>query len=171
MHNLPKKLKCLVIALLSAGFFAGCTPPARKPEPLPPNPPPDRPPTYALPGTPARRPAPAPEDSDRLNMALIRRVNSLPGVKSSSVAVVGTTAYVGVEKTANLSNTLVRDLTQDIPLVVKTYEPRIVTVMLSYRPDIKQRISKVSDDIARGRPASVYASDLREIIAQSEPVR
>lgn len=170
MHNWPIKLKCLIITLMTVSVFTGCTP-ARKPEPPQPAPSPKGPPAYTLPGTPNGRLAPLPEDSDRLNMMLIRRVNSLPGVKSSSVAVLGATAYVGVEKVANLSNTLVRDLKHDVPLVVKTFEPRISTVMLTFRGDIKKRISKLTDDLAQGRPASVYASDLRIIIAGSEPVR
>lgn len=170
MQTLPKQFKLLLTALLSAGLLAGCTP-ARKPEPLPPNPPPKRRSAYTPPATPVKRPAPFPEDVRRLNMMLIRRVNSVPEVKSSSVAVVSTTAYVGVEKTANLSATLVRGLKRDIPLVVKTFEPRITTVMLTFRPDIKKRISKVSNDMGQGRPASMYASDLRVIIANSEPVR
>lgn len=159
MSNLSRQIKFLLITLLTGGLLAGCTPPARKP--LPPG----------LPGKPAKRPAPTPEDIRRLDMMLIRRVNSLPGVKSSSVAVVNTTAYVGVEKTANLSDRLARDLKGDIPLVVKTFEPRIVTVMLSFKPEIKRRISKVANDTGQGRPASLYASDIRVIIDNSEPVR
>jgi len=170
MFILPKIYKLIVVTSLSLNILAGCTP-ARKPEPLPPNPPPKRPPAYTPPATPYMRPTPTPEDSDRLNMMLIRRVSSLPGVKSSSVVVVGNTAYVGVEKTANIGTAQVRDLKEDIPRAVKSFEPRVNTVMLTFRPDTKRLISKVSDDVAQGRPANIYASDLREIIEHSEPLR
>lgn len=156
-----------LVGLFSVSLFAGCAP-ARKPLP---NPPPQGKSAYPLPGTPAKRPAPSPEDIRRLDMMLIRRVNSLSGVKNSSVAVLGSTAYVGVEKKANLSDTLTRDLKRDIPLAVKNFEPRITTVMLSFRADTKKLIAKVANDIGQGRPASVYSGDLKQIIYSSEPVR
>lgn len=168
MSYFMRPIRLLLIALLTGSLLTGCMP-ARKP--LPPGPQSQPRAAYPLPAKPAKRPIPTPEDIRRLDMMLIRRVNSVPGVKSSSVAVVNTTAYVGVEKPANLSSRLTRDLKHDIPQVVKTFEPRITTVMLSFKPEIKKRISKVADDTGQGRPAAKYASDLRVIIDNSEPVR
>lgn len=170
MQTLPKKFKLLLTTLLAAGLLSGCTP-SRKPEPLPPSPPAKRGPVYTPPGTPTKRLAPFPEDVRRLNMMLIRKVNGLPGVKNSSIAVVNTTAYAGVEKDASLSSAQVQVLKRDLPKTIKTFEPRITTVMLTFRPEIKKRISKVANDMGQGRPASIYASDLREIINNCEPVR
>lgn len=170
MYTLFNITRILISATVFLTMVAGCTP-ARKPEPLPPNPPPDRPPVYTPPATPYMRPTPTPEDSDRLNMMLIRRVSSLPGVRNSSVVVVGNTAYVGVETTADTGAAQIRDLKKALPGAVKSFEPRVHAVMLTFRPDTKRLISKVSDDVAQGRPANVYASDLREIIGHSEPLR
>ncbi|MHB9093663.1 MAG: YhcN/YlaJ family sporulation lipoprotein [Eubacteriales bacterium] len=159
-------LSAIVLTLTLTLLPAGCTP-AKKPIP-PPGP---RPRVLPEPLYQTKNPAITVEETNGLNDKLTGAISRAKGVKRSTVIVIGTSAYAGMDLSRGLDKAQLEALRSEAASIIKTVEPRIRTVWTATNPNTVRRIDRVRAAIRAGKPASSYASDLRDIINASDLVR
>jgi len=168
-----KKLICILtgIFLLVSAIFIGCAP-AKKPTPNQTNyfvPTPARKapaPTPAAPLGPATKKTPTEKSKDvaRANK-ITQKVDAVSGVKKCAAVVSGNTVYVGVD----LEDRTKKEATEiKVFSQVAAMDPLINTVYVTSDPDLFQRLSKISDGIAKGKPVQDYQKDLNEIATSTK---
>jgi len=158
-------LPAVVLALALMATFPGGAP-AKKILP-----PPGPGPRMAPEPYPTKNPAGTSEEKTGLNRKLTDAVNTVRDVKRSTVLVIGTSAYAGLDINAGVEGARLQALRERVETVIKETEPRIRTVWTAVHPATFRRIDRVRAAIRAGKPASAYASDLRSIINESDLVK
>jgi len=153
----------LVLAACLFVSFAGCT--ALK-KPLPQGAPqgqmaPSPPPADTMPSDPAE----LKKIAEKISAAVLK----VPGVNAATVAVAGTTAYVGIDQKAGLDKGETERIKSEVAVEAKKAEPRLSAVYVSSDPDVVTRIRRIADGIAAGQPISAFDSELTEITRRLRP--
>ncbi len=156
-------LTALMVTLMS--IPVGCTP-ARKLLPHS-----DPRPRLTTDTYPTRNPAIGADEKNGLNTKLSDALNRIKGIERSTVIVIGTSAYAGLDLEADTTKSQFEALRPEVKLVIRRTEPRIRTVWTTAHPVTVRKIERVRADVRAGKPASTYASDLRTIINDSELVK
>lgn len=152
--------------LLLAAFLvvtAGCTP-AKK---ITPSPDPD---TRFQPYS-VKNPGTTTEDKYTISNNLSETVSAVKNVKRASVAILGTTAYIGLELKSGLSKSQIGTVKTQSAAEVRATEPRIRSIWVTTNTNAIRKIDKVRADFGKNRPSSEYSRELREVLDQSELVR
>ncbi len=152
--------------ILLAAFLvmiAGCTP-AKKP---------DRSPYPDARFNPysVKNPGPTTDDKYTLSKNLSTAITNIKNVRRASVAVIGTTSYIGLELEPGLTKNQIREVKTTTAAKVRTIEPRIRTIWVTTKTSAVKKIDKVRSDFQKGKPSSEYSRELREVLDQSELVR
>ncbi len=149
-QGLLKYVLIPIILVFTLNVLSGCTP-AKK--------------------IPVRNTAISADEQNGLNTKLSAAVNGIKGVKKSTVIVIGTSAYTGLELQAGIDKARYEALRAEADSVIKRTEPRIRTAFTSAHPATVRKINRVRAAVKAGKPASSYASEVRGIINDSELVK
>jgi len=153
-----------VVLVVFASILCGGCAPARKPTPPPATP------TQPVTPAPARKPLPTdPRELSRLASLLAREAAQVPGVRRATVVLAGRTAYVGLSLKAGLSREAAERAQGNVATRLKRAEPRLSRVMVTTNPDTYTRIRRIQEGIAKGKPLSAFANELREIDRRVTP--
>ncbi len=106
---------------------------------------------------PTKNPAGTVEEKTGLNRKLADAVNTVRDVKRSTLLVIGTSAYAGLDVNAGVEGARLQAVRERVETVIKETEPRIRTVWISVHPATFRRIDRVRAAIRAGKPASAYA--------------
>lgn len=169
-----RRLVAMVLALsLCITLAAGCTP-AKKPAPAPKTPPSKVVPKAKTPATktPAPKTAAMPTTPAGLNSLakkLAGEAAKAKGVKTATVALSGTTAYVGLDLNANITGAKTDAVKKDAADRVKKADKRLTNVYVTSDVGIVTRIKNVATGIGKGKPISSFAAQLAEIGRRINP--
>ncbi|WP_051405112.1 YhcN/YlaJ family sporulation lipoprotein [Bacillus cihuensis] len=100
---------------------------------------------------------------------LAMEVNKLREVNSSSVMVMGNSAYVAAELSDKGSNELARNVEEKIADKVRAADPSIENVYVSSNPDFIDRMQGYSNDVRNGHPISGFANEFTETVKRVFP--
>lgn len=153
-------LVTLVFFVLAA--FGGCAARRPAPEQSPP----------AAPGPPAaRKPLPSdPREASRVATRLAREAANVPGVNKATVVLSGGTAYVGLNIKAGTEAARTNTIKRDVAARVKRAEPRLNRVLVTTDADTVARLNRVASGVAKGKPISAFADEMREINRRMTPI-
>lgn len=168
-----KALRVLGILTLSAFIMtasAGCER-AKKPTPM-------RKPgmTQTSPTKPARKPVPGTmttTEGKRVADRLAREAVKVRGVKKAAVVVDTTSArpnaYVGLELKSGVRGKETDRVKMEVERKLKAAEPRLHSVNVTSDPDLVKRIRDIGAGIAKGKPITSFAAELKELGRRIKP--
>lgn len=152
--------------LLLAAFLlvtAGCTP-AKK---ISPSPYPDaRFNPYSV-----KNPGLTINDKYTVSKRLTDTVSDIKNVRRASVAVLGSSAYVGLELESGLTKNEIRTAKTKSAAEVRATEPRIRSVWITTDTSTVRKLDRIRTDFRKNRASSEYSRELREVLDRSELVR
>lgn len=166
-----KRLCASTLAVLMISTFALACTPARKPAPkTTPNTTPKTT-QKASPKVAPRATTPSPSaampttsaDMHKLATKLAADAQKVPGAKKATVAITGTTAYVGIDLAAGKEGKNTDKVKTEVANKVKKADKRLTNVYVSSDVGVVTRIKRVSSGIAQGKPLSSFTSELTEI--------
>lgn len=165
-----KKIIVLLLIFIAVFTFTGCSI-ARRPAPKPSVPQEER--NMQTP-TPDRnsdgdlRSTPSTPNERTLASKLARAAETVDGVKSATVVVSGSTAFVGLDLDSDAEKDLkeIKNRTAD---VVKRTDSSIKAVNVTADPNLVTRLKKLAKGIQEGRPVSSFAEELAEIARKISP--
>lgn len=147
-----KRVLTLILAVsLLSSFSAGCNAPAKKPSV-----------NRGLPMSTTKLPTTSPE-LHKLATKLASEASRVKGVKKATVALSGSTAYVGLDIPANVEASKTKTIKRDVVTRVKKADKRLATVLVSTDVGLVTRIKKVGKGIEQGKPITSFANELKEI--------
>jgi len=159
---LKRVLFLVTLVFFVLGALGGCA--ARKPAPTP------SPPSAPEPSA-ARKPLPTdPREASRLAERLAREAAAVPGVNKATVVLSGSTAYVGLNLKAGTEAARTNAIKRDVAGRVKKAEPRLTRVLVTTDADTVTRLNRVASGVAKGKPVSAFADEMREIDRRMTPV-
>jgi YhcN/YlaJ family sporulation lipoprotein len=151
----------LIISTIFLLNISGCAV-SRKPAPKP------TPPARMTPTpTPAKKPA-APA-AHTLATKLSDAAEKVEGVKSATVVVSGSTAFVGLEIKPGIENKKTNEIKTKVADAVKKTDNRIMAANVTTDPNLITRLKKIADGIKKGKPISGFADELAEITRRIVP--
>lgn len=161
---MKKFLSCILILLTVFSLALGGCSMSRKPAPKP------APPSKMAP-TPRTTPAPKPAvpAAHTLATKLARAAEKVDGVKSATVVVSGSTAFVGLETKTNIKAGRTNEIKTKVADEVKKGDSRIKTVNVTTDPNLITRLKKIAEGIRTGKPISSFTSELTEITRRITP--
>lgn len=98
-------------------------------------------------------------------------VNQIKGVRNSTVVVTGSTAYVGVDFTANTTTGNRIDIKREVANKVKAIDSGINTVYVSTEVNFMDRLRNIGNGIRSGKPISTFTTELNEMVKRITPTR
>ncbi len=151
----------LIISTVFLVNISGCAV-SKKPAPKP------TPPAKITPTpTPAKKPAvPA---AHALATKLSDAAQKVEGVKSATVVVSGSTAFVGLEIKPGIEDKKTNEIKTKVADVVKKADNRIKAVNVTTDPNLITRLKRIADGIKKGKPISSFADELAEITRRIVP--
>ncbi|MCR4429699.1 MAG: YhcN/YlaJ family sporulation lipoprotein [Tepidanaerobacteraceae bacterium] len=153
----------LIILLAIVSFaFGGCSI-SRKPAPKP------APPTRVTPSPTAPAPKPAAPAAHTLASKLASAAEKVEGVKSATVVVSGSTAFVGLEIKPGVEAKKTEEIKTKAADAVKNADTRIKAVNVTTDPNLITRLKKIAEGIRSGKPISSFTKELAEITRRMLP--
>ncbi|MDA8097582.1 MAG: YhcN/YlaJ family sporulation lipoprotein [Clostridia bacterium] len=152
-----------VAAILAVFVFttlAGCSV-ARRPAP-----------PEQTPGTPpgARAALPTdPREATGLAQKMVNVAESVQGVRSATVVLAGSTAYVGINVERGMENRQTEEVKRNVATKVKNADNRIARVLVTTDPNLITRLEEIARGIKQGRPVDAFADELRELNKRMTP--
>jgi YhcN/YlaJ family sporulation lipoprotein len=105
----------------------------------------------------------------RVEQAIADEVTRIAHVKSSSVLLVGNTAYVAVELRQGTHTTLAKQTKDQIIRYVKSKHREVRTVWVSANPDAYQHFQRFAADINKGRPVDAIWGNFTSLVQRVWP--
>lgn len=100
---------------------------------------------------------------------IVKEVDKIKDVKSSTVVITDRTALVGVNLTSGTKGPLNATIKKEVENAVKKADKDITKVSVTADPDIFRRIENIARDIGKGRPLSGFGKEVEEIIRRITP--
>jgi YhcN/YlaJ family sporulation lipoprotein len=147
----------ITVFVLALGGCAVSRRPAPKPVP----------PTRIVRRTPAKKPAPSPAHA--LASKLSNAAEKVEGVKSATVVVSGSTAFVGLEIKPEVEAKKTNEIKSKVADAVKRADTRIKAVNVTTDPNLVTRLKKIAEGIRAGKPISSFTRELTEITRRMVP--
>jgi YhcN/YlaJ family sporulation lipoprotein len=97
------------------------------------------------------------------------RVEDIDGIRAATVIVSGTTAYVGVDLSANAEGKLTNELKNTVVKTAKKTDKTLSRVYVSADVDTVARLRNYARDIERGRPMSGFVNEINEMFRRPAP--
>jgi len=112
-------------------------------------------------------------EADRVAACLAKEAVKVKGVNKAYV-VVDTTggradAYVGVNLTPDVKGSETDKVKNEVERRLKAAEPRLATVSVTSDPDLVKRIRDLASSIAKGKPVSGLADEIKELARRIRP--
>ncbi|ADI02274.1 MAG TPA: YhcN/YlaJ family sporulation lipoprotein [Syntrophothermus lipocalidus] len=112
-------------------------------------------------------------EADRIAKCLAQEAVKVKGVNKAYV-VIDTTgakpnAYVGVNLTPDVKGAQTDKVKKEVEKKLKSAEPRLSTVNVTSDPDLVKRIRDLASAIAKGRPISGFADEIKELARRIKP--
>lgn len=150
----------LIMITIFVLALGGCAV-SRRPAPKP------APPTRIVRRTPAKKPAPSPAHA--LASKLSNAAEKVEGVKSATVVVSGSTAFVGLEIKPEVEAKKTNEIKSKVADAVKRADTRIKAVNVTTDPNLVTRLKKIAEGIRAGKPISSFTRELTEITRRMVP--
>ncbi|WP_422444993.1 YhcN/YlaJ family sporulation lipoprotein [Thermoanaerobacterium sp. DL9XJH110] len=150
----------LIMITVFALTTGGCAV-SRRPAPKP------APPSRIVRRTPAKKPAPSPANA--LASKLSNAAAKVEGVKSATVVVSGSTAFVGLEIKPGVEAKKTNEIKTKVADAVKRADTRIKAVNVTTDPNLVTRLKKIAEGIRAGKPISSFTRELTEITRRMVP--
>ncbi len=112
-------------------------------------------------------------EADRVAACLAKEAVKVKGVDKAYV-VIDTTgarpnAYVGVNLTPDVKGTETNRVKNEVERKLKAAEPRLSTVNVTSDPDLVKRIRDLASSIAKGKPITGLADEIKELGRRIKP--
>lgn len=154
----------IIIMTISLLVLGGCSM-NRKPSPKPaPTPAPSR-----VSPTPPTSPAPKPAAPTTQASKLAIAAQKVPDVKSATVVVSGSTAFVGLEIKPGVEAKKTNEIKSKVADAVKRADSRIKAVNVTTDPNLITRLKKIAEGVGAGKPISSFTKELTEITRRMTP--
>ncbi|MGO0122877.1 YhcN/YlaJ family sporulation lipoprotein [Desulfothermobacter acidiphilus] len=128
------------------------------------------PPAAPAPSQPEARSLPTdPRELSQIATNLAGEATRVAGVNKATVVIAGNTAYVGLDVKSELGRGQLDEIKREVATRLKQAEPRLARVMVTTDADTYQRIRKVQEGMAKGKPLSALASEIEEINRRMSP--
>ncbi|MDI3481722.1 MAG: hypothetical protein PWQ97_1377 [Tepidanaerobacteraceae bacterium] len=159
-----KRFLCCLFILLAVFSFTlnGCSA-SRKPAPKP------APPARVKPSPATPAPKPAAPAAHTLASKLASAAEKVEGVKSATVVVSGSTAFVGLEIKPSVEAKKTDEIKTKVADAVKKADARIKAVNVTTDPNLITRLKKIAEGIRAGKPISSFTKELTEITRRMLP--
>lgn len=157
--KVTRLIAVLTVSLLVAAAALGCSA-LRKPQAGQGKPPA---PTAPAPGTPLPT---NPTESSRLAQMLSAEAQKVKGVDKATVVLTGSTAMVGASIKPGSDASTVKTQVGD---AIKKADGRVKNVLVSTDPELNQRLIRISQGLAGGRPISAFSTEIQEILKRLSP--
>lgn len=163
-----KILTILLAVVLVVSLIAACAPQQRPTPRL--RPAPQRAPMTPAPQAPPNMTPDRDQNEDVRRARLIAdRVEDIDGIRAATVIVSGTTAYVGVDLSANAEGKLTNELKNTVVNTAKKTDKTLSRVYVSADVDTVARLRNYARDIERGRPMSGFVNEINEMFRRPAP--
>lgn len=165
-------------------IFVGCTT-SRKPAPKPAPPPKidraPRRPSPTNPNTPSPTPmTPSPTNpkapsqrskstSHSLAKKLANTAEKIEGVRSATVVVSDSTAFVGLETNPNIQSLKTNEIKNKVTNALKKEDKSLKDVSITTDPNLITRLKKIAKGVEDGKPLSSFSKELEEITRRMIP--
>lgn len=100
---------------------------------------------------------------------IAKDINSIEGVKKSTVIITGQTALIGLDLTNNLNDEQIANVKKLAEAKAKNSNNGIKNAAITASPEIVQRITNLATDIKDGKPISSLADELKTLIRRVTP--
>lgn len=150
--------------------------PAPKPAPSKNAPPPkiDQTPKRPSPTTPRTpSPKPAPQQNNRTSQKLAKRLatsaEKIDGVKSATVVVSDSTAFIGLETNPDVEASETNKIKSKVTKKLKDEDKSLKDVSITTDPNLITRLKKVAKGVENGKPLSSFSKEIEEITRRMMP--
>jgi len=91
------------------------------------------------------------------------------GVKRAYVVVIGNTALIGLDVDKDIEAKQTTDLKQQVEKRVKKENKAIEVTSITADPNLVERIKRIADGIAEGKPLTSFLDEIAEILRRISP--
>ncbi|MBZ4644963.1 MAG: hypothetical protein PWR27_621 [Petroclostridium sp.] len=114
--------------------------------------------------------APAATDANRTAQYIANQLSAMEPIERATVVISGNTALVGIDIVDNYYKYDEEEyLKDDLVQKVKNMAPGVTNVAITESPDLYQRISNLSRDMANGRVIQGLTNEFTEIVNRIRP--
>lgn len=110
-----------------------------------------------------------PREASRLAERMAGVAERERGVKSATVVLAGSTAYVGVNLDDNVEREQTGQVKRNVATKVKDTDARVARVLVSTDPDIVTRLERIAGEVEQGRPITAFTDEIEELNKRMTP--